>query len=238
MGKLTRDRSLLGDQFEIADDFLGFTDAQLWTILDADVGASVAVDADGVGGILLLTTGATDNNECNVHSTNELFDIVADKEINIECRLQYAEANTDDANVAFGLINAPAANDLIDDGAGMRANYSGAVIFKVDGGTVWKCESSIATTQVTSTSKTTAGGATAQTLRIRILPRSSTEADVLFYVDGAQLEDTNNDAGQPFIRHTLTYTSITEMSLFVAAKAGGATSEVISVDYIAAQATR
>jgi hypothetical protein len=236
--KLSRNTSLLPDQFEIADDFLDYIDLDMWTKIDADAGASTAQDADGVGGLILLTTGATDNNECYLHTTNELFKVVADKEIDIECRLQFTEANTDDANVIFGLMDAVAANHLIDDGAGPVATYDGAVLYKVDGGTVWVAESSNAGTQVTNTTKTTAGGTAYQTLRIRITPRDATDADVTFFVDGQQCEDTNQNAGQPFITQTLTLSGLAEMALVVGAKAGGANSEVVTVDYIRAAAVR
>lgn len=235
--ELTRNRSLAPNQFELFDDFLAYTDTQLWTKTDGDAGASVAVDGDGVGGLLTLTTGATDNNEAYIETTNELFKIVAGKEIELEARLTFTEANTDDANVAFGVIDAPGANTLVDDGAGLKTTASGAAIFKVDGGTVWKTFSSKSTTQTITTSKTTAGGAY-QTLKILIRPRDLVTADVTFFVDGAQLQDTNSSAGQPDISHSITYSSATEMAVFCGVKAGGANSEVVNLDYIRVTAVR
>lgn len=236
--ELTRNTSLIPNQIELSDDFTSFTDTQLWTDTSADSGASVAIDADGVGGIVTLTTGATDNNEAYLLSTNELFLIAAGKEIVCECLLQYSEAATDDASVAFGLMDAVGANALVDDGAGPKTTFSGAVIHKVDGGTVWKATSSKSTSQTTHTSKTTAGGSDYQTLKIRIVPRDLVTAEVMYYVDGQQLEDTNNTAGQPFIVQTITYASATQMQVFVGVKAGGSNSEVVNVDYIRVTAVR
>ena len=40
------------------------------------------------------------------------------------------------------------------------------------------------------------------------------------------------------MKHSLTYTSATEMMAFVGVKAGGANSEVVNVDYVAAYQDR
>ena len=79
-------------QFELFDDFLWHISPHLWTNLAADTNATVAIDADGVGGIVAINTGdATDNNEAALVSTNELFKFAADKPLMAECRLQYSE---------------------------------------------------------------------------------------------------------------------------------------------------
>ena len=67
------------------------------------------------------------------------------------------------------------------------ASFSGAVIYKVDGGTVWKFVTSIGTTNTVSTSVTTAGGSAYQRLAIKIVPNSSTTALAYPIVDGKQL---------------------------------------------------
>ena len=141
-----------------SDDFNELVTGDRWTSIAADTGASVAM-TDAVGGRVALVTGATDNNEAYIHTTSELFLPAANKPILVRAQLQFAEANTDDANVIFGLINAAAANDLQDNGAGPRASYDGAVFYKVDGGTRWQVESSNAGTQVTTDTEYTAGGA-------------------------------------------------------------------------------
>lgn len=216
------------------DDFDDYVSGRRWTTSgDTGTGASAAVDADGVGGLLTLTTGATDNNEAYLLTTNELFKIVADKPLLFEALIDYDEANTDDANVACGFMDAVGADSILDNGAGPKASYSGAVIFKVDGETVWQFETSIGGTQTTTKSKHTAGGA-AQELRIEIRPINSTEAEAIPFIDGAQMRDANDK----LIKHTITFASATEMNAFVGAKAGGANSEVVNVDYVAAYQLR
>lgn len=220
-------------QFKIFDDFTWYVTAHNWTSLAADTNTTVSV-GDAAGGILALFTGdATDNNEVGVKSTAEVFKFAANKPLVCEARIQFTEINTSAANIAFGFADAIGANLLVDDGAGPKTTMSGALIFKVDGGTVWKTISSKSTTQTISTSTTTAGGASYQTLRIEARPVDSTTYEVTYYVDGQPLRDSNNKQ----IKDRLTLTSATEMQVGAYAKAGGTGQLTLNVDYIfAAQA--
>jgi hypothetical protein len=219
--------------FGIFDDFHDFNTGDMWTSLAADAGASVAA-SDAAGGVLVITTGGTDNNEALVKSTKEVFLVASGKPLFAETRLKYSEANTDDANIAFGFMNAVGANSMVDDGAGPVASYSGALFYKVDGGTNWKTQASIATTRTDDIELTAANSldkashvsasTSYQVLRIDILPKSSTKADVEFSIDGVLVRKITD----------WTYTNATEMMAFVYAKAGGANSEVVSVDYLTA----
>ena len=215
--------------FIIEDQFPYYVDADLWTKLASDGGSSVAHVGDAVPATILLTTGATDNNECMLRSTNESFLMASDKPIFGSVRLQYAESNTDDANIVAGFVNAAGANLMVDDGAGMKTTASGFGIFKVDGGTVWKCWSSKSTTQTITASTTTAGGTAYQVLEFEFQPISSTEAMVYFWVDGVQLVDSNNKS----ISHSVTFASATEMHFVPCyAKAGSANSETPEVSSV------
>lgn len=214
-------------QMEIKDDFLSFNTGDLWTDTSGDTGASVA-GSDAVGGIATITTGATDNNEAYLLSTKEVFLIAASKPLYVETSLQFTEANTDDANVAFGLCNAVGANTIVDDGAGLVASFSGACLYKVDGGTTWNFITSIATTRTVTATTITAGGASYQRLAIKIVPNSSTTALAYPFIDGQQCVDPTG----ALIVHSIAFASATEMNLFVGAKAGGANSEVVLVDWL------
>lgn len=130
------------------EDFLDFVSGDLFTDTSGDSGAAVA-NVDAAGGQVTLTTGATDNNECYLLTTKELFLFAANKPARGRWRFKHTEANTDDANIAFGFMNAVGADSILDNGGGPKASYSGAVVFKVDGGTKWNAEVSIAGTQST-----------------------------------------------------------------------------------------
>lgn len=218
----------------IEDDFTEDIAAAKWVSTLTDSGTASVGDA--VGGILaLVASDATvaDNDEAYIESPNETLLFANNKPLVIEGRLQFTEANIDDANILFGVLDAVGANTILDDGGGPKASYSGAVFFKVDGGTVWQCETSIAGTQTTteltaanannlSKKAQTAGGAAYQVLRIEFLPYSASKATVNFYIDGVHVAS-----------HDFTYTSATEMQICAGVKNGGANNETLNIDYIA-----
>lgn len=217
-----------------ANDFLHYATATDGvTSLAADAGSSVAA-GDARAGVLVITTGATDNNEAGVRTTNENYLFLADTDTYGAAYIQYAEAATDDANVMVGFISAFAANNLGDDGAGPRASGCSAMIYKVDGGTVWRCHSRNGSASTDSVSTTTAGGATYQKLEVELHETDGVNMDVVYRVNGNLLKDSN---GLP-IKHKVAIASATEMHFGVYAKAGGATSEVVNVDWIYAHQRR
>lgn len=219
------------------DDFEWYVTAHRWTTVVSDSG-TVAV-GDSSKGIIVLTPSdgsVADNDEAYLKSTNEVFLIANNKPIWGECYLQFTETTSGVYNAFFGFMDAIAANTLVDDGAGMKTTFSGAAIYKVDGGTTWKCVSSKSTTQTISTSNTTAGGSSYQKLAIHINPVSSTVAEVSFFVDDAVLIDSTTL--KP-IKHTMTYTSATEMQVGAGCKLGAATNnDTLNIDYIAAYMLR
>ena len=223
----------LRNQFTIQDDFTRDVDSADWVTTLTDTGTASVGDA--AGGILALVPSdgtVADNDEAYVESANEVFKFAADKPLLFEARVQFTEANTDDANILVGLMDAVAANSLQDNGAGPPASYSGAVFFKVDGGTVWQTETSLSTTQTTneltstnvnnlSKKSQTAGGSAYQVLRIEYMPYSSTNAYVTFFVDGVAVA-----------QHDYVFTSATEMQIALGVKNGGANLETLNVDYV------
>lgn len=212
------------------DDFSFFEDAKEWTKVVTDSGTVAAGDADG--GLLILTPSdgsVADNDEAYVKSTNKIATIKANQNIYAEAWLQFAEAATNAANAFFGWCSSIAANTLVDDGAGMLTNFSGACIYKVDGSLNWKCISSNGTTQTINTSTTVAGGTGYQLLEIQIDPIDSTTARISFWVNGTQLVDSTT--GKP-ITHLYTYTSAVAMNLGAGVKNGSANQQVLNIDAI------
>ena len=221
------------NQFTIADEFLRDVDSADWVTTLTDSGTASVGDA--VGGVIALVPSdgtVADNDEAYIESANEVFKFAGDKPLLFEARVQFTEANVDDANVLVGLLDAVGANSLQDNGGGPPASYSGAVFVKVDGGTVWQVETSNAGTQTTtellSTNtnnlakrNVTAGGSSYQVLRIEYMPYSSTNAYVSFFVDGVLVA-----------QHDYIFTSATEMQIGIGVKNGGANNETLNVDYV------
>jgi hypothetical protein len=221
---------LLPRMVAINEDFYELVTGDTWTTLVADSGTAVTVN-DAAGGTITLSTSATDNDEVAVKTTKEVFLFAADKPLRIAGRLKYSEAATDDANVYFGTMNALAADSMVDDGAGPKANCSAVGFFKVDGGLNWQVLASLGTTQTkveltaaNSLDKVAhvAGSTAYQELVIEVLPKTSTKADICYFIDGVPVYKITD----------WTFTSATEMNLGIYVKAGGATDETLTVDYI------
>lgn len=226
------------DSFGVFEDFLGDVSVDNVVITASDSGTGLCGDA--VGGILALVASdgtVADNDETYAESPNEVFKFAANKPIDFMARVQFTEANTDDANVIVGMKDAVAADTILDNGGGPAASYSGMVFFKVDGGTKWQVESSIAGTQSTNTTTVTAGGSAYQLLEASFRPVSSTVGEITFKIDGQECRD-NSVTGNPPIKHYVTFASATEMQLCAGVKNGAANLETLNVDFWAARQKR
>jgi len=230
--KLSRFPAVLGerDTVHVHDDFFWYVTAHQWTSLAADTTPTLTV-GDAVNGVLALFTDTTDNNEVAVRTTAELFKFGTLRQIYGRGKLQYAENDTNKANVFFGFASAIGANLLVDNGAGPRVTGDILAIFKVDGGTAWKCISQTNGTAVTSTSTTTAGGSAAQVLEIDCVDSDDgVNMIATFKVDGIPLRDSTTGL---IIKHTVLIASATEMNGGVYVKTGGgAGGETVNVDTI------
>ncbi len=198
-----------------------------------------ATVGNGVGGILpLIPSDGTvgDNDEAYLGLRNLVFTPAAGKTFVMAARMQYSEANTDDANIAVGFTNSVAGDLLVDNGGGLRTTGTTFAIYKVDGGTVWKCESRVAGgTASVNTTTVTAGGSAYSTFEVVLSEMTTTHMTVSFRIDGNVLYDATT--GFP-IWHRMTYTSADAVTPFVAVKNGGTNLETLNVDYIYAAANR
>lgn len=194
------------------------TDTGTVAIGDTARGVAVLTPSDGT---------VADNDEAYLATPNELFIFAAGRPLYGRFRIQFTEANTDDANIAVGFQNAVGANSIVDDGAGVKTSGSTLAIYKVDGGTKWICASACNGVATTTTSTTTAGGASYQTLEIVCQDFDTTNMEVVFKCDGVRLKDSNNND----IRHFVPIANATEMSLWAGVKNGGANLETLNLDY-------
>ena len=214
----------------LQDDFQNYASGNAWTSVLTDSGS--AADSDAAGGVLdVIPSDGTvaDNDEAYVKTTQEVFKFANGKPLACEGSLTWTEANTDDANVLFGFLDAIAANSLQDNGAGPPSSYSGAVFFKADGDTVWSVEVSDGSTQWTKKLDAsgsldgiakTCGAGTYQELRIEVVPISSTKMDVCFFIDGVLVYKVKD----------ATYANATEMNFGFGVKNGGSNNENLKID--------
>lgn len=216
-------------QYGVWDDFLWMISPHMWTTLEADDNATVAIatGSNVEGGVVQLLPTTDDEEEAGIFTTNEMFIFAADRPIHAYGRIQYSEANTDDANVAFGLADAAGANLLSDAGGGDNIGNSGALIFKVDGETVWRCASENNGTVIENQSNTTAGGSSYQELEIRVSAVDARFVEITYFVDNVQLTDSTTNAP---ILHRLAYASATQMDFGAYCKQGSTNSETVNID--------
>jgi hypothetical protein len=229
-------------QYDRFEDFLDDQSDLFWIDTITDTGTALVGDA--VNGVMVLTPSdgtVADNDEVYLASANELFKFAADQPFMGGFRIQFTETTATVYNAAVGFANAVAANLIVDNG-GMRTTGSQAVIYKVDGGSVWKCQTMVNDVVMgNSTSTHSAGGTAYQELEIEIVPRNSTTVEAVFKAGdtiGPMVYLKDSTTGLP-IRHTVTVANATEMQIFAGAKLGAATNnDVLNIDYIRFAATR
>jgi hypothetical protein len=211
----------------IVDTFADSLGTNKWTTTKSS-GYTVAVGT-GVGGILVYTGDTTAEDEAYVYSTNTVFKCGNGYSLEAKALLQYTEANTNAANVCFGFISSPGAAQMTASGGGPRVTGNVIFLYKVYGGTVWRCQTrwgSSANYQ-DAVSTTTAGVANYQELAISVSDGgSSGQSMVTFYVDGIQLKDANSN---PIIQY-FTNSSASPMALSIGLKQGSTTAETLNLD--------
>lgn len=212
------------DEFVIFDDFVEFTDAQLWTVA---VAATGTVAHEGPGRSRMKLFGTADNDPAVLATTHELFKFTAGKSMCGETLIQFTDVNTDDGAVGFGWADAMAATTLADTTSAVTATDC-ALIYKPKNSTVWAFHTEINGTSTASTSDTTAGGSANQELRIEIQPRNSTTLVAMPFVDGKQLRTSAGVA----IAHDIVLGTATDMDFGVILKDGHANDFTLFCDYL------
>lgn len=208
------------DRAAFFDDFFAYVNADEWT-LTGDAGGSAAT-ISGSGGQLALTSDGDDNDAYSFHTTNEIVKIEANKDGYIGARVKYVEANTDDANIFFGLTSVTTADMMVDNGAGPATTFDGLGFYKVDGGTKFGIVTSNGATQDVDADQ---GSALVSGTWYKLEAKwtcTATTATVQFFIDGVQLG----------VDHTITLTGLDEvMHLSFCLKSGGANEEVLTIDW-------
>ncbi len=183
-----------------------------------------ATIADGAKGILAISPGSSDNDEIYICASTETQKFASGTSFVGEIKCQFTEANTDDANVIFGFMNAVAADTLVDNAGGPRATGDYVAIWKIDGGTKFYTGVQSNNTAVPAAdvlTGVTAGGSSYQKLKIKVNCYSSTQGVAEFWIDEQNVATTHFD-----------YASATEMQLFFGVKNGGGNAQALNVDLL------
>src|SRR5262245_9168019 len=214
-----RERRLFG----LFDDFLWYISPHLWTSFNSGAGgASVAPGSSAFGGTVVLTTGATLNNEACIATTTSPFSPGDDRPLVFEALVQYNEASTNKANLFAGFSDSVGATGQMQaNSAGPKASFNGFGIYKVGNTNVGAAATAKGGAPKLTASQTTAGGATQHSLRIEAQPLDGANLEVSYFVNGQQLLDVAN---RP-IKHLVSYTGFAQLQAGVYVAAGAAASE-------------
>lgn len=234
--------------FYVFDDFEQYVDTQRWTKF-VDGSSTVAINKGsypgaGVNGWLDFTTDASVNDGAGIGLTNFPLQIRDGDPINFECRLNYTEANTNGAIIAVGVADVfktSSATLLQNTNLGPVTNFNGAMIFKVQGSTSWKCITSIGTTQSIDTSTQSTVSTSDQILRIEMRPvQNGGLLEVNFWIFDVEAINNNAQVIPPKpIKHRVSYTSpMANMGAGVCLKNGVAGGETLHLDYITVEQLR
>ncbi|MFI4875958.1 MAG: hypothetical protein ACIALR_11490 [Blastopirellula sp. JB062] len=216
-----------------ADHCFGF-DAAVFEKLSDNASAAIGV-ADAAGGVLSIATGATsaaDNDGCYLATRGEVLKM--DRDFVLKSKFKYSEAGADVANaVAIGCRNNAAVGTILAaDGGGPAADFYGAMIFKVDGETTWKCVSSVGTAQQTHDTGIVAESADFVDFEIQfsVLPGGA-YGRFLFLIDGQVCTKADSNLNEP-ITHETPLGGATEMHVVCGGQTGGAAEETFYLDAI------
>lgn len=219
-------------QFGFEDPMIGLTSGR-WSTVAADGGSSVAAYATTpFGGVVALTTGATNNNEAYLF-TPPSFAFAPNKPARAIGVVSIAEAATDASAWFWGFMSGVAADTIVDGGLTFRASSYGAFFYKVKGSNFLRCG---ILNNGTLTGFTTAIASTGRnTLEVAIEPLAGNRYQVNYAVDddGGQNPVSIFDATYryPYVHEADFGASPTALSLGMGVKAGGANSEVLLTDF-------
>lgn len=195
-----------------------------WTVVEDDgAGGSDGV-ADGVNGIYTQYCDGDDNDESYLISSYESWKFAAGKSLWFEAKVGVIEGSTNKANFLVGLMDAAAADAIVDNEAGPAASYDGAVFFKLGGALSYYAESSKAGTQTTSSALGSIVSGTANKFGFWFNSESTsdTTGTIQFYVDGVAVGS----------EHTITLSGLGDMQAIVGVKGNGAAEEAFFIDYM------
>jgi hypothetical protein len=246
---LTQWQGMFRDEFDRP-----YVDAALWTKVASGGTVAIATSTsltDGFG-VLKLTTGAGTNDGALIATTAPLFQFLNDRAISLECKIKFAEANTNNTMIGFGLTDT-VNNTILADTTGVYGIANeGCMIYLPQGQTQWWCGSSVNSgTPITQQSTKTALYTGWQRLAINIDPNPGIGGMAITYevenvgsalpvsAVGSQLIYNNFSFKTPtVIRDVWAIPTTTPLYAFIIVKAGSGSAEALYLDYYEASMLR
>lgn len=233
----------------VFDDFLKLDTAAtngLWLSTNDGATGTLALDNTVTGGWIKVPSAGADNDYQLLSTQIAHFKVspwvaatttavqVPGTSIRYKARFKLTEANATAANFVFGLSSVLTTGFVADNGAGVPASFSGAVIYKVDGGTSILSASSNGATQTKDKVMCAFTSGTTYSVSIQIDHFDDVTARVTFEVfdevAGVLYQPKGLSAG--IGEHKLAVASLAAMYPIFGVKAGSASAETLIVDYV------
>lgn len=202
------------DLVEYKNDFLVAQDyaAGDWVVTETDSAATQAIAADEVGGALLITNSAADNDVAQLQSTEEFLKLSAGKRLWFACRFKVNDATESDLYLGLATTDTSIIAGTTDS-VGFR---------KADGAATLVSLTEDNTTETTNTAATLA---------------NDTYVKAAFYWDGvSQVKFFINDALTA--THTTNIEKTNKLALTITLQNGEAVAKTMTIDYIYAAMER
>ncbi len=224
------------EAFEIFDDFNHYTTADQWT--QAVVANGTCTLPDGRSCLRLF--GTTDNDAACIATTTEQFKFTANQPMYAEMRMLFTDTATFTTAFFFGWVDALAGTTNASDGETLTLTNEGCGIWVssesgATAGVLYQFTTEMDGVNTNSISNLAPQSTSYQTLKIDIVPRSSTVFEARPFVDGKQLID--NTSGNP-IMHTITLGTATDMDFGVNMRTCHADDSTMYIDYLYASQGR
>lgn len=208
----------------LTDDFYDYLTGGRFTTVSTNSGTCAVYNTGGVDKVL-LTTGTTEGNYSYVRSTGAAWLLQANEPMFFHARLNYVNQATTNGFVIGGFMSTTtlAVTSELDP----TASYSGAVIYKRKGDTVWSVQSSNGSTKTTTLTNRTATDGTYE-LQVQVNNFDGENCEIIYLVDSLQLRDANGT----LIKHKVAYSGAADMYVAVGTLAGTTAAQLCYVDYI------
>ncbi len=217
------------DAVSYFDDFLNDQSDVNYIDTASDSGSVVA--GDSPNGVVVLTPSdgtVADNDETYIEYPNEVLKFGTNRSFYLKSKFNATITTVSAVNFAFGATDAPAADTLADNGAGVKTSGSTVSIEKRDGELYFRATSACNGSATSTLSNLAVASATDYVCEIMVNDYDGVSMQVSYKVNGDYLKDSNNLV----IKHTVAIASSTEMAMFAGIKLGAATNnDLLNVDY-------
>ena len=215
-------------QSMVFDDFLKLDNVATtgqWQSTKGTGGTVVLIDS--TSGRVNIPTAASQNDYQLYSTQKKVFQFAAKKPMWAECLIQCTEANTNQANLVFGVSSVLTTGFLQTASGGPPTTFDGFVFWKAGGALIWKSMASAATVQSTSGTLATNVSATDIRLGFHFDPNDGTTGIITPLVNGVPVIVNT----VPY-QHRIALGSLGTMYPIFGVNAGSASAETLQVDYV------